>query len=419
MRVFKLAVCLSPALCAAPALAAPKIAVGTCAPQFTSVATIGAAVAAIGTNGTIEICPGTYPEQVVITRSMNLTGLTAGNSSYPTITVPAGGLVQNTLDLDGAFPTAAQLLITNGATVNIKNLTVDGTGNNVQTCGLDPVGVMFQNASGSIKSSAVLNQVLPAGYTGCQSGLAIYAESGNGGTAAVAIEGNVVQNFDKNGITANDAGTTATISGNTVIGQGSWNGAGQNSIQMAFGATGSISKNVVGDDIWGPDQLGDTGDAATGILVYGSAGVSITGNSVTSTQYGISVDYDSYDGLSANNTTISGNMIANTIFYDGIDLCGASNSTISKNSVNGSASSGIHIDSSCGIPSTGSSVSGNIVNSACAGILVGSGSDTPGGANTLLNTVNQVVTGSDVCPVGSQAHFAKVGGARRAAPFRP
>jgi parallel beta-helix repeat protein len=419
MRVFKLAVCLGPVLCATPALATPKIAVGSCDPKLTSLPTISQAVTAIGPNGTIEICPGTYPEQVVITRSMNLTGLSSGNSSYPSITVPNGGLVQNTVDLDGGLPTAAQILITNGAMVNIKNLTVDGTGNNVQTCGLDPVGVLFQNASGSIKSSAVLNQVLPAAYTGCQSGLGIYVESGSGNTSTVTIQGNVVQNFDKNGITADDAGTSATITGNTVIGQGSWGGAAQNSIQVAFGATSKIASNVVGDDIWGPDQLGDTGNAATGILVYDSAGVAITGNTITSTQGGIAVVYDGTAGYSADNATIGGNMIANTIFYDGVDLCGAGDATITKNSVNGSANSGIHIDSSCGIATAGNTVSGNTVNSACAGILVGSGSAIPAGSNTLLNTVNQVMTGSDVCPIGNPVHDTRTKGAKRAAPFRP
>ncbi len=418
MRVFKMAVCLGPVLCAAPAMALPKIAVGTCDPSITSLPTITQAVAAIGTNGTIEICPGSYPEQVTINRSMNLTGLTYGNSSYPSVTVPPGGLVQNTVDLDGGLPTAAQLLITGGATVNIKNLTIDGTGNNVQTCGLDPVGVLFQNGSGSIKSSAVVNQVLPAGYTGCQSGLAIYAESGNGGVSTVTIQNNVVQNFDKNGITADDAGTTAIIMNNTVIGQGSWDGAGQNSIQVAFNAVARVSNNVVGDDIWGPDQLGDTGDAATGILIYDTPGVSITANNITSTQGGIAVVYDGTAGYSSDSAIITGNKIANTIFYDGIDLCGAGKATIAKNSVNGSANSAIHIDSSCGIASTGNSVSGNIVNSACAGILVGSGSDTPSGSNTLLNTVNQVLTGSDVCPIGNPAHYVHIKG-KRAAPFRP
>ena len=404
MRLSILAVGLGSVFCASHA-SAHTIVVGTCEPSANSLPTIGAAVTAVGTNGVVKICPGTYPEQVVINRSMTLEGVSNSNSAYPSIVVPVAGLVTNTTDFDTGQPTAAQILVTSGATVNISGLTVDGSNNNITTCGEGLSGVMFQNASGSVKSSAVVNQVLPAGYAGCQNGLAIYAETSSGSTSSVTIEDNIVQNFDKNGITADDTGTSAVISGNIVTGQGSWSGAGQNSIQVAEGATASITGNTVGSDIWGPDQFGDTADGAAGILIYDSPGVSITKNTVSSTQYGIAVVYDGMGPVS-DGAVITGNMIATTYFYDAVDVCGANNAAVIKNVVSGAGESAIHIDSTCAVPSTGSTITGNKINFACAGILIGTGSSATLGTNSILNAGTQVLSGADVCagesPVGPQ-----------------
>ncbi|MEJ0044789.1 MAG: hypothetical protein WDN04_00465 [Rhodospirillales bacterium] len=103
-----------------------------------------------------------------------------------------------------------------------------------------------------------------------------------------------------------------TISGNTVLGMGPTSGAAENSVQIAFGATGSVTSNTVGDDVWAPDQFGDTGDAAAGILIYAGAGVPVTGNTVNSTQYGIVVEGDGNGD--ADGATISTNKVGARIF---------------------------------------------------------------------------------------------------------
>jgi hypothetical protein len=77
-------------------------------------------------------------------------------------------------------------------------------------CGLDPIGIYYQNSSGTISHDSILNEVLGAGLTGCQAGLGIFA------------------NFQKNGITGNEVGTSVTITANDVIGQGPTNGAAEN-----------------------------------------------------------------------------------------------------------------------------------------------------------------------------------------------
>jgi parallel beta-helix repeat protein len=409
------------AVAAAPAAHAGTVQVGGClANTVTNFASIGAAITAAGANAKIKICPGTYAEQLtIVNKSLSLIGVTSGNSSQVLIVPPSSGLANNAPDIDTGQPNAAQIAIQGGA-VSISGLTIDGTGNGIGAygCQWDVMGIVYQSASGTVTGNLVRNEYAApfASYGGCQSGQGIFVQTAAGSTSNVVISKNTVETYAKNGITGNDAGTTVTISGNTVLGMGPTTGAAENSIQIAFGATGSVTGNVVGDDVWSLDVFGDTEDAAAGILVYAAGAVPITGNTVNSTQYGIAVSGDGNgDGDGA---TVSTNKIGVTYLYDAIDVCGAGNATINGNTVNASDEAAIHLDSSCGTASTGNSVNNNKISGACAGILEGSGSGgTIGNGNSVLNATNVTLTGSDVCPVGAPS--AKVHGGKHRAHVRP
>jgi hypothetical protein len=412
-----------------PQFAHAAVQVGGCA-TGANYPTIGAAIAGVPTGGTIDICPGTYPEQLTINKSLKLIGVTSGNSSQvlivPPTTGPNAGLANNASDFDnGGTPIAAQIAVirtTSAVSVTISNLTVDAAGNTVGAnngCGSDVVGILYQNASGTISNNVVRNQYLNPfsggeGLGGCQSGLAIFAQTSSPNSTSVTISNNIVQNYQKNGITVSDAGTTLNINSNTVLGMGPTAGAAENSIQVGYGASGSVTSNTAGDDIWAPDTFGDTGDAAAGILVYDSAGVQITSNIVHSTQYGIVVVGDGT--LSANSPNVSSNTVADTYLYDAIDICGSNYGTVTSNTLRGSDESGIHIDSTCYVPS-GAAGSGNKINDACAGILVGSGSTNNITGTTNSNEVNLTLAG-DVCEAMPQARQESQSKPHHPRPFR-
>jgi pectin methylesterase-like acyl-CoA thioesterase len=61
--------------------------------------TIQAAVTAVAVDGTVKVCPGTYPEQVTITKSVTVTGVVSGNADAAIVTSPTTGVVVNTADL--------------------------------------------------------------------------------------------------------------------------------------------------------------------------------------------------------------------------------------------------------------------------------------------------------------------------------
>ena len=398
--------------------------VGSC--QAGSSATIQAAVNGVAINGIVNVCPGTYPEQVTISRGpLTLQGAPSGTGDAAVVVPPAGGMVQSGTDIFGN-PVQAQITVTGVTGVTIKNLTVDGTGNNVAGCGAPTFeGIYFQNSSGTIEFDVVRNQYQTdyADYGGCQNGLAINVESLTTGPA-VTISNNSVSAYQKNGITATGAATgpgaqgpAVTISNNHIVGLAAtgmnWptSGAAENGVQVGFGATGSLTLNTVDNNIWGQDAFGDTGDAASGILIYASENITVTDNSVNSAQFPIVTVTDPNYGP-ADNTTVSSNIITGTQLYDAIDLC-SSNNTAKSNKIFGSAESGIHLDDTCG-SGNGNTATGNQINEACAGVLFGTGTGNTYSPNTYYNVVSTTMSG-DTCTSPTYGPAKKASRARPSA----
>ena len=407
-------------LAAVPFFALTTVAVGKCKPTMTSFPTIQQALNATPPGAIIQVCPGFYPEQILVYQAVTIKGIASGGQGAAVITVPKGGLVQNASSLSTGNGIAAQVLVQASTSVTITNMTVDGANNGLNGCLPNPIGIYYQNSSGTISHNSVLNEVLVgSGLIGCQAGLGIFVQSGNAGSSTVAITNNNVANYQKNGITGNGLGTAVTINSNDVIGQGPTNGAAENSIQIGFGATGSITSNSVGSDVWAPDVYGDTGNAAAGLLVYASPNVAIKSNNVNNTQYGIAVVSDPTYGA-ADGATLTGNTVSSTHLYDGIDLCSNSN-TATGNFVNGSDEAAVHVDDTCTGASTGNTIKANSFNSACAGVLSGPGASgnttTP---NTSYNVVTLQVTGSNTCtPPPGLAKRALAGSHGRIMAARP
>ena len=394
-------------------LLAANIYVGSCgAPAYP---TIQAAVTASTSGENIYVCPGTYPEQVTITHNVNLIGVKSGTSADVVITSPSGGVVLNAYDTyPGALPVAAQVLVENSSNVTITNITVDGSNNQIASCGPDLRGIYYQNASGTLNEVVTRNQILPGDFTGCQAGEGIFVQSGySSGQANVLIENSSVHSFQKNGITVDGPGAQGRLEDNYITGQGPTTGAAENGVQISDGAQGTITGNVVANEIWALDVFGDTGDAASGILIYSSENVQIENNTVASTQFGIVTVTDPNYGTIHNSggvgdkTVIKSNAILDTLLYDAIDLCSNSN-TVENNILSNAGESGVHLDSSCTSAGNKNVVNSNTITEACAGVLNGGTSNSIGNANTYNSVGTTVLTGItcstvSVAVVGSAA----------------
>ena len=99
--------------------------VGNCKSPKTYFTTIQSAITSVPAGSIIDICPGTYPEQLTITQPLTLHGIQSGNGALVTVTVPAS---VNSVSTSDSVWVAQILVLNSGGPVNIKGIVVDGTG---------------------------------------------------------------------------------------------------------------------------------------------------------------------------------------------------------------------------------------------------------------------------------------------------
>jgi len=386
--------------------------VGLCAGPGTHYTKIQDAVNAVSSSpgAIIGVCPNSYAEQIMITSSLTLQGLSVGNNDAVVIIPPADGVAVNTTDQRGDV--AAMVLVQGANPVTISNLTVDGTGNKYTSDDLR--GILFQDATGTVNHVAVRNIVPNDTPTGDQSGQGIMVETTNTSSASLTVENCSVHNYNKNGIVGRYAGSVLNATGNYVQGNGPTSVIAQNGIEIAFnGAFGNIKNNNVIDNYYivVPPAPFDT---ASDILLYDAAqdaSMMVIGNTVGNSNIPISLQTDTPgtygDGVYVKNNKVYGsasNITSPSV--DGIDLC-TNNNVATGNIIYNSSQSGIHLDTSCGVTVSSSQVTGNtFVESDCAGILqdatAGSNTTSP---NTYFDVPFKVAssTGSCTIPPGPSA----------------
>ncbi|PYJ08730.1 MAG: hypothetical protein DMF06_12015 [Verrucomicrobia bacterium] len=329
--------------------------------------TIQGAVTAASPGDTIKVCPGTYVEQVMITKNLKVEGIAFNNENLALVMpAPVGA---NSTSLSGN-PVAAIILVDGASNVSLTNLTVDGAAGGLNGCDAPTfIGVYYRNASGKMDSMAVRNIRLGAGSEGCQNGLGIFAQSGNGGSAKLEVVNSSVHDYQKNGITANEVGTELTAKGNAVTGFGPSPIIAQNGIQLAYGAKGTVESNSVINHVYSPATY-----SAAGILVYASGEVKVKKNNVGKSQVG--VDFE------ANGGEVSENVISDTDDFDGVYVLG-NNNKIENNTIFNSDESGAWVDGN------NNTVKGNTINEAPIGVhFFGTGNGVTGNKffNTGMNT---------------------------------
>ena len=96
--------------------------------------TIQSAVTAASSGDTIHVCAGTYPEQVLITKSLNLSG---DNGAL----IEPVNVAGNSTSFTSGQSIAAIVLVQGTTNVTIKNVIVDGSGNGISECSPDLVGI--------------------------------------------------------------------------------------------------------------------------------------------------------------------------------------------------------------------------------------------------------------------------------------
>jgi hypothetical protein len=320
------------AVCLPPASATVTAYVGNCV-SSTYFNTISDALAATPAPNVVEVCPGTYPEQLLITKHVTLEGISTSTADQAFITVPSGGFASNICSEGIGQP--VQVCVSDATTVDITNITVDGSG------AAGPVGIYYSGTSGT------LNRIETRFHEGSGRGMAIALY---GAANTVTVENSNLHNFDFIGIRTQDnsasgneftvriegntlapdptaengiwvlRGKSVTISGNTIDGPltppCATDSEGCSAIWMTTALTGSISTNKVfgvgsnGDGIiiqLGVGTVSVNSNTVFDILGEGiqlfATGITVTDNTIMHAQYGIDLECNPGNSVTSNTMT--------------------------------------------------------------------------------------------------------------------
>ncbi len=348
--------------------ATTSVAVGppTCQPHLVHFSTIQGAINASPFNTTILVCPGTYPEQVLIAQPLTVKGVTDGTGNAAVITVPGTGLVVNATSAEFG-PVTAQLLVQNTVGVNISDLTVDGTGGTCVPGANRIVGVEFYHvgtAVDGVSAAKLQNVVVRNQKTPCGIGEGILSD-----TAFMTISSNEVHDIDRTAILANSASNS--IANNSIQ-----NGTNYGII-LDIGANSSVvSSNTVSNSTF------------AGILAEGGTqSATISKNTIVNVQSNVGL-WLSFAYFS----TVTQNKVSNAAWPFVCQFCYFD--TVQSNVLSEAYVDGILDQNSFG----GNNITKNTVNEAPFGVFT----DSSVGGDTLVpNTLFNVVVTVDPNPADS------------------
>ncbi len=270
------------------------------APGYT---TIQAAinVAESSATGIIDVCPGTYPEQLQVTAPNTfLTIQPASPGGGVTVEVPStpsdSTSLCDTAPGTGAYqPDQDGVVVCGSNTTNVvmTGLTLDEAWPS-GTCDDSLFGVLVGGGSTFRLTHSAITAGGAVPINGCQGGVAV--QVGMAWTTPVEV-GHAILSYDtisgyqKNGVTVDGHGSSATTWYDTISGAGATTQTAQNGIQVSNGASALIQRTTItGNEcdvsVCGPNALTQT--QATGVLFYGAApGTLITDSTITNNDIGM------------------------------------------------------------------------------------------------------------------------------------
>jgi nitrous oxidase accessory protein NosD len=288
---------------------------------------IGDALAAASDGDVIQVCAGTYPEQLVLTKRVQLTGVAPAFGSSPVLAPTALPALADSLG--SGKPVAAGILVDHVRTV-IDGFVVDLGANTLTSCSPVLVGIYLRDAEAVVRNVTVQNARLATQPT-CDSGVGLLAESDGAapfprGRMRVLTRDNTFVGYQRAGMVATGPGLTLKERGSSATGRGLDPDAVQIGFQLSNQASG-ILKEVTATG----NATSIPGRTASGVLLANATSPTVRRATLTSGQTGIFAIGDQ--------VRLKGNGIRD-MSDDGIVLLG-SHSTLFGNTITNAAVPGI------------------------------------------------------------------------------
>lgn len=251
--------------------------------------TITDALAVANAGDEIRVCPGVYPEQVTITKSVTIRGENFG--SRRAVIKPAA-LPATLPSLWSTNPITAAVLV-DTKFIRMSDVDIDLSDNTLAACSPALAGLYLRNTSGRIERVEVYDTRL-ASRPDCESGVGVFIESGPtefvlgkpiNGTARVSLRGVKFENYQKAGLAAHGPRTILVIvDASATAGVGPVGGAVANGYEFAFGARGKlVDSTAEGHTTAVPGRL------AAGVLGFELGKTKIRRDTFTDNQVGVFV----------------------------------------------------------------------------------------------------------------------------------
>jgi parallel beta-helix repeat protein len=288
--------------------------------------TIQEAVTAASAGDHINVCPGLYPEQVTIPADKDDLRLRSTRQWEAVIKAPA-------VMLPDPHPILAYSIVRIEGAQNVTLLAFTITGPGPGGCASLHYGVRV--ASGG--SADILGNHItdirdappPPTVSGCQNGVAVLVGRWiDGTTGSARIMGNVIERYQKNGPTVDNAGSFAEISHNRILGVGPTPTIAQNGSQASRGATATIRHNFIANNLYtGPQDA-----ASSGILWYAPGQVVTEHNTLSANDVGVNISdfFIETQTCGTAEGSIAGHNRVRASTYDGIVLSGFTNCPVNE-----------------------------------------------------------------------------------------
>jgi Right handed beta helix region len=242
--------------------------------------TIQSAIAADTTGAKIEVCTGTYVEQLQITKALSIAA--AGSVTVQLPATPS--LSTTTCDEATGEPNEDVVSICGAGIVTITGLTIEGHWPSGR-CSDSLYGILVAGEADLKLTDSTIAGAGADPINGCQGGVGI--QVGMAWTKPVEVgmatlSNDTVSGYQKNGITVDGAGSKAAITSTTVTGTGETPTIAQNGIQVSNGAQAKITESTISGNEYNPSY------EATGVLFYGAAaGSSVTKSIIDDNDFGV------------------------------------------------------------------------------------------------------------------------------------
>ena len=363
------------------ALAANTLIVGPPGCSGAMYSTIQAAVDAAAAGDTIQVCNGTYSEQVVIGPGKD--NLTIQSQSALGATIKAPATLPQTQD-------SAIVQVNRAAGVTINGFAISGpapTGT-----GAIGFGVLIDGGGSLSLNGNHITAIRDDPLSGAQNGIAV--EVGDGPNHPVAptpgsviATNNRIDDYQKGGFSIRRPGSMATITGNTITGAGPTATIAQNGIFVRDDTIVAISNNTISGNAYSQGAL------STAIAVVGGQVVA-SGNTLNANDYGI-------ETFLAQGTAIRSNTVTGGAY--GIAIFNSTNVLVGTNTTADQAKAGLYAEDD---PSGGQSSGNSFLNNTATGVSgdgnydcldITTGGATAGTANTWLNNVGDTRKPEGIC----------------------